>query len=309
MSPLLFERPAPLEGDLRVAWIHGAPRRRSCQDPPIQVHWYDAHTAILRQSKAVSYEAPFLYLIFGNDRAVLFDTGATADASRFPLRATVDRLVATWLDKHPRPSYELVVAHTHGHGDHVAGDGQFADRPATTVVSRELDAVISFFGFCDWPGQSVTFDLGGRRLELTGAPGHHPASIAVYDPWTGFLLTGDTVYPGRLYVPNFPAFLDTVDRLALLSQRRHVTHVMGCHIEMKSEPGRDYPIGAIYQPSEPPLQMTIDQLHHVRHAAHDVAGRPGVHHFSDFILYNGPCRHQIAIQLGRSLIPRLRKTG
>ncbi len=308
MIPPLTKRPTPLEGDLDVHWIHGAPRRRSCEDPPVQVHWYDAHTAIIRQSKAVSYEAPFVYLLFGNDRAILFDTGATADAREFPLRATVDELVATWLRAHPRPtpSYELVVAHTHGHSDHVAGDGQFADRPATTVVSREIDAVKAFFGFSDWPSQTVTFELGARQLELTGAPGHHPAALAVYDPWTGFLLTGDTVYPGRLYVPDFPAFVDTIDRLDLLTQRRPVTHVMGCHIEMSSQPGRDYPIGATYQPSEPPLQMTVDQLHHVRQAAHDVASRPGVHRFSDFIIYNGPCRRQLAGQLARSLVARLR---
>ncbi|MGC8498454.1 MAG: MBL fold metallo-hydrolase [Acidimicrobiales bacterium] len=308
MTPPLVKRPAPLEGDLAVRWIHGAPRRRTGDDPPVQVHWYDAHTAIIRQSKAVSYEAPFLYLLFGNDRAILWDTGATGDASRFPLRATVDELVTTWLEAHPQatPGYELVVAHTHGHGDHVAGDGQFADRPATTVVAREIDAVVSFFGFADWPGQTVTFELGARQLELTGAPGHHPAALAVYDPWTGFLLTGDTVYPGRLYVPDFPAFVDTMDRLDLLSRRRPVTHVMGCHIEMRSEPGRDYPIGATYQPSEPPLQMTVDQLREVRQAAHDVAARPGVHRFPDFIIYNGPCRRQIAFQLARSLVARLR---
>ncbi len=307
MTPPLVRRLAPLEGDLAVRWIHGAPRARNCPDPPVQVHWYDAHTVIIRQSKAVSYEAPFVYLLFGNDRAILLDTGATADATRFPLRATVDELVATWLDAHPRttPGYELVVAHTHGHSDHVAGDGQFAQRPATTVVAREIEAVVSFFGFSHWPSQTVTFELGARALEITGAPGHHPAALAIYDPWTGFLLTGDTVYPGRLYAPDFAAFLDTIDRLDRLSQSRPVTHVMGCHIEMTSQPGRDYPLGATYQPSEPPLQMTVDQLHQVRQAAHDVAARPGVHRFSDFIIYNGPCRRQIAFQLGRSLMARL----
>jgi len=49
-----------------------------------------------------------------------------------------------------------------------------------------------------WPDRSVSFDLGGRVLEVLGSPGHHPAAITVYDPWTGVLLTGDTVYPGRL---------------------------------------------------------------------------------------------------------------
>ncbi len=52
----------------------------------------------------------------------------------FPLRQTVDGLIDGWLAENPREGYELVVAHTHAHGDHVAGDGQFAGRPLTTVV-------------------------------------------------------------------------------------------------------------------------------------------------------------------------------
>jgi hypothetical protein len=56
---------------------------------------------ILRQNKAVHYEAPFLYLLFGSDRALLVDTGATPDPPLFPLRATVDRLLDGWLAAHP----------------------------------------------------------------------------------------------------------------------------------------------------------------------------------------------------------------
>jgi hydroxyacylglutathione hydrolase len=235
--------PAPVAGSLEVRWIHGSASRTSVTDPPIQVHGYDAHTMILRQSKATSYEAPFLYLLFGNDRALLLDTGATKDPARFPLRATVDALVTSWLAVNRRDGYELVVAHTHGHGDHVAGDAQFLDRPLTTVVGTDLEAVRSFFGFTAWPDQVVTLDLGGRILELTGIPGHHPTSLAMFDPWTGFLLTGDTVYPGRLYAPDMPTFVASMDRLVDFADARPVTHVMGCHIEMSRTPGRDYPVG------------------------------------------------------------------
>ena len=92
-STIDFATGAPAAGSLAVSWIHGAPARRRASDPPIQVHRYDEHTVILRQSKSVHYEAPFLYLLFGNDRALLLDTGATADPAKFPLRATVDELV------------------------------------------------------------------------------------------------------------------------------------------------------------------------------------------------------------------------
>lgn len=294
-----FVTGAPIPGSFDVRWIHGAPSRRRAGDPPIQIHHYDEHTIILRESKSVSYEAPFLYLLFGNDRALLLDTGATADPAKFPLRATVDQLVADWLAAHPRGAYQLVVSHTHGHNDHVAGDVQFAGRPDTTVVSRDLDAVQQHFGFTAWPDQIVTFDLGGRVLEITGSPGHHLAAITIFDPWTGFLLTGDTVYPGRLYAFNFPDFLASLDRMTALADTRHVTHVLGCHIEMTSQPGRDYPLGTTYQPDEPPLQMTTTQLKTIHAAAASIASKQGVHRFDDFIIYNQPgIREQLKLILG-----------
>ncbi|MFG2630216.1 MBL fold metallo-hydrolase [Streptomyces sp. NPDC048473] len=297
---------APVSGSLDVHWIHGSPSKRHNTDPKIQVHAYDTHTFILRQSKTVSFEAPFLYLLFGNERALLLDTGATADPEAFPLRETVDALLAQWLDQHPRSDYELVVAHTHGHGDHVAGDGQFTDRPATRVVTRDADTVRSFFGFGDWAQETVQFDLGGRVLEVIGSPGHHEAAITVYDPWTGFLLTGDTVYPGRLYARDFTAFTATLDMLVAFSKSRPVTHVLGCHIEMTRRPSHDFPFGATYQPGEAPLQMTVNQLTAVRDAAVSVAGRPGVHRFDDFIIFNGPCTSALPRLFTRALVNKLR---
>jgi len=297
-----FVTGAPAAGRMDVSWIHGAPAGRRNSDPPIEVYHYDQHTVILRQSKSVNYEAPFLYLLFGNDRALLLDTGATADPAKFPLRATVDQLVADWLVRHPREAYQLVVAHTHGHGDHVAGDAQFADRPATTVVSRELDAVQQYFGITGWPEQIVMFDLGGRVLDVTGSPGHHRAAITVYDRWTGFLLTGDTVLPGRLYAFDFPQFMASLDRMVDLADSRVVTKVLGCHIEMTRQPGRDYPLGATYQPDERALEMTVAQLREIRAAARAVAGKQGVHRFDDFVIYNQPSRRDQLKLVARGLL-------
>jgi glyoxylase-like metal-dependent hydrolase (beta-lactamase superfamily II) len=246
-----------------------------------------------------------VYLLFGSERALLLDTGATRDPVRFPLRETIDGLMASWLAEHPRRGYRLVVAHSHAHGDHVAGDGQFVDRPDTTLVGTDLTAVRSFFGFTRWPDQVASYDLGGRILEITGIPGHHPTSLAVFDPWTGFLLTGDTVYPGRLYGFDMPAFVHSMDRLIDFAQARPVTHVMGCHVEMSRVAGRDYPIGARYQPQEPPLQMTMAQLLRVGDAAHAAAAKPGVYVHDDFIIFNGTGRLATAGLLARSLRQRL----
>jgi hydroxyacylglutathione hydrolase len=291
---------------LDVQWIHGVRDRKRETEPRLQVHEVDPDTVIIRQSKAATYEAPFLYLLFGNDRALLLDTGAVADPDAMPVRTTVDDLVQAWLAKHPREGYELVVAHTHSHGDHVAGDAQFADRQLTTVVATDVESVQRFFGIEQWPSQVVPFDLGDRCLEVTGIPGHHVASIAVYDPRTGFLLTGDTVYPGRLYVNDMPAFVDSLERLVHLCDTRPVSHVMGCHIEMTTTPGSDYPAGTRYQPDEPPLPMTPRQLRDVAAAARAVKDRPGAHAFDDVIIFNGRCVPALLKQMARLLIGRVR---
>jgi hydroxyacylglutathione hydrolase len=306
VTQLDFVTAAPVPGSLDVRWIHGVRRPRRASEPPIQVHEYDEHTVILRQSKAVHYEAPFIYLLFGNDRALLLDTGATAEPAKFPLRETVDRLVDGWLAKHPREAYELVVAHTHGHNDHVAADAQFADRAATTVVPRDVEAVRSYFGFGDgWPERQVTFDLGGRVLDLLGSPGHHRAAVTFYDRWTGILLTGDTILPGRLYAFDFPAFRATLDRLVEFTATRPVTHVLGCHIEMTDRPGRDYPLGTRYQPAEHDLALTAAHLKEIRDAA-AAAEKPGTYRHDDFILYHTPGTLAFLRMTARGLAHRLR---
>ena len=293
----------PTPGTLDVRWIHGSRSRRHPTDPPWQVHRYRDDTVIMRQSKDANFEAPFTFLLFGRHRALLLDTGAVPDRA---LRDTVDDLVADWVAGHPDPDYELVVAHTHAHGDHIAGDASFADRPSTVLVGTSPDDVQELFGFDRWPAQIVEYDLGDRRLEVTGIPGHQPASIAVYDGATGLLFTGDSVYPGRIYVRDFPAFLDSMNRLVDLAAAREVTHVLGCHIEMTRTPRRDYFFGSRYQPDEPPLQMTPEQLRSLRDAAVSVADKPGVHRFDDFVLFHGTgVRTQLPL-MARGLVGQAR---
>jgi len=46
--------------------------------------------------------------------------------------------------------------------------------------------------------------------------------------------------------------------------------------------------------------MTVEQLRAVHDAARDTAGRPGVHVFDDFAIYNGRCVFGMTRQLLRS---------
>jgi hydroxyacylglutathione hydrolase len=273
--------PKPLD----VQWIHGSPSSKHNADPDLQIHWYDENTVVLRQNKAIDYEAPFLFLLFGHERAVLLDTGATAEAEYLPLRDVVDELMQTWLAEHRRESYDLLVLHTHSHGDHVAGDGQFTDRANTFLVQADREIAWKFFGFADEPGAIRPVDLGGRVLEVFATPGHDAAAVTFYDPWTGFLLTGDTVYRGRLYIVDWAAFSRSIDRMIEFCQTRAVTHVIGCHIEMSRQPGVDYPVRTTYQPDEPPLEMSVDHLYAVRAALDEVGPEPARRAFDDFVLW------------------------
>ena len=54
----------------------------------------------------------------------------------------------------------LLVAHTHRHLDHRAGDPQFASLPSVQIVPIDLEGVRTFFGFTNWPSGIGTCGFG-----------------------------------------------------------------------------------------------------------------------------------------------------
>ena len=294
-----FDIAVPAELD-RVQWIHGSVSPKHNKDPDLQVHRYNDHTVIMRQNKAVHYEAPFLFLLFGNERAILLDTGSTKSPDYFPLRATVDALVDEWLDLHRggndkdalASTYELVVAHTHLHRDHYEGDAQFDGRPNTRMVEKTLQGTKDFYGFSSWPNDVPTFDLGGRRLSVIATPGHEDAEVTIYDPYSQILFTGDLILPGRLYVRDWDEFAASIDRLVEFCSKHTVKHLVGCHIEMSKYPKVDYLIRTTYQPHERALPMTVQQLDTVQTAVKEIGGKQGHYIYDDFhIVYPPPERY------------------
>jgi glyoxylase-like metal-dependent hydrolase (beta-lactamase superfamily II) len=113
-------------------------------------------------------------------------------------------------------------------------------------------------GIANWPGDIGHIDLGGRVVDVIPIPGHNDASIALYDRLTGNLLTGDSLYPGRLSVSeaDLPAFAASAQRLADFVRDRPIAYVLGTHIEQTRTPYLDYPRGTTYQPDEHSLDLT-----------------------------------------------------
>jgi len=86
------------------------------------------------------------------------------------------------------------------------------------------------------------------------------------------LLTGDSLYPGRLYVRDFPAFVRSTERLVEFTRGKIVTHVLGTHIEEMATPYRDYPVGTKYQPEEHGLALSRGNLLELQEAVRGMKG-------------------------------------
>jgi hydroxyacylglutathione hydrolase len=276
-------------GDLNVIWIHGAANCADSTDPLLQIHRFDADTCILRQGKCSdprrSFEAPFLYLLIGRTRAMLLDAGATASAARLPLAAKVSALLAAHPTAAGGQSLPLVVAHSHSHGDHLAGNAQFDGRPDTVIVPDGLNGVKSFYGLPQWPQGTATLDLGERTLDVIPAPGHDPSHVVFYDRQTGLLLTGDTLYPGLLVVNEWDDYVTTAARLKAFAATHPVSHVLGAHIEMTAQPRRWFGLGTSFQPGEHALQLGPQHLVEWADAVARLSHNPRTDRHDDFIIY------------------------
>jgi glyoxylase-like metal-dependent hydrolase (beta-lactamase superfamily II) len=277
----------PLED---VTWIHGAADCTHSTDPLLQVHQYDADTFVLRVSKCFSYEGNFIYLLFGDDRAVMLDTGGPANpvtafnrGKTLPVRQTVDAIIAQ-RKAGGGADVDLIVAHTHSHDDHTAWDRDFQGRPRTTIVSTALDGVTSFFGLPNWPAGEATLDLGNRSLTVFPIPGHEAAHIAMYDQRNTWLLTGDTLYPGLLTIADWNAFRASAARLAQFADRHAISAVLGAHVEMKNVPRQPYPIGTTFQPHEHVLPLTAAHIEELHQACVAMAAHPRRDVHDDFII-------------------------
>ena len=242
-------------GSLPVHWSEGAPDCAKDSAPPVDVHPYNARTFVLRESLCRTFEAPFMYLLFGATKALLIDSGDIADPNVVPLADIVIRLLprdrAAWLP--------LLVVHTHRHFDHRAGDEQFARLAHVQVVGFDLDSVRRFYGFRDWPNDLAELDLGNRTIDVIPSPGHNETEVSFYDRNTGLLFSGDFLMPARLLVDDAGAYLASAERIAAFVRERPVSFVLGGHIE-KNSAGETFSWQSSYHPNEHVLELTKDDV-------------------------------------------------
>ncbi|MEM6708055.1 MAG: MBL fold metallo-hydrolase [Pseudomonadota bacterium] len=283
-----FNPAKPAPGNLRFAWIHGSISAMHNTDPRIQIHRYNEHSYILRQNPAVHWEAPFMYLLFGAERVLLIDTGATEELEYFPLRNVVDAVIARWTTAQQHDTEpELVILTTGDAPAQTAGLGQFTGRPNTRIATATPGGLPKLSLLNAQSETEGTLDLGGRIIHVLATPGTSATGISLYDPYTDFLFTGTTMLPGRIVIRDYDAYFNSVTRLSRFTEEMPVAALMGGQIDMSSEPGVDYRLRSNFRPNERGLTLPVAALKECLSVVHLINGREAVEVLPDFIVMNG----------------------
>lgn len=128
-----------------------------------------------------------LYLVEGNDRAVLIDAG-----TRVP---GLDKIVAGITSK------PVTMILTHGHGDHVGGIGPFPEVWVAQADERMMrNSQRNYSGEVKYITDGQIIDLGGRKLEAMLTPGHTEGSVTFFDKANHYGFSGDAFGSTNLLV-------------------------------------------------------------------------------------------------------------
>lgn len=236
-------------GKNRAAFAHL--ERVSSPDPWFEVYKVAPKTFAVYEPR--QSEEAISYLILGSRRALMFDTG---------LGIGDIHGVATSLTKLP-----ITVVNSHTHNDHVGGNWQFdsidgmdtaftranakgstADAQAELAPGNVCGALPPGFDaknystrawrITHWIHDGEKINLGGRTLEIVATPGHTPDAICLFDRANGLLFTGDTFYPGTiwLYRPetSLDAYASSIKRMAALAS--HLRMLLCAHNEPIASP-------------------------------------------------------------------------
>lgn len=149
-----------------------------------------SNTTVKRVSSgvwALEQEIVRCFLIVGQQRALLLDTGAEPCDLMGMIREIT-----------PLP---LVVLNTHGDGDHTANNNQFRDIHAhpdefATIRRFRPDLTSTLHPITELSA----FDLGDRVLHVIETPGHTPGSICLLDRKNRILFSGDTLSYGPVFL-------------------------------------------------------------------------------------------------------------
>ncbi|MEK7079078.1 MAG: MBL fold metallo-hydrolase [Patescibacteria group bacterium] len=178
------------------------------------------------------------YLFIGNSQALLFDTGMGIG----DIKKAVKKIT----------NLPILVINSHTHFDHIGGDHQFDKIILFNHRLSQANAKKGFsqkymFGaykkksFIKKPPRLFSFAkynikpfswtqmvknndkllIDPFTFKIIHTPGHSPDSICLYEKNTGILLSGDTLYPGNIYLhlkeSNTADYIKSINKLMRLT--------------------------------------------------------------------------------------------
>lgn len=176
------------------------------------VEQIDGQTFAISEYK--HWEETHCYLLCGQERAILIDTGLGVSN----IKNIVDSLT----------KLPVMVVTTHAHWDHI-GSHRYFDYiavhglekewlsvefplPLSVVKNNLMKAPCSFpvgfeldnYQIFQGEPQKIlhdgdTLNLGGRSIQVIHTPGHSPGHCCFYEPDRKYLFSGDLIYKGCLY--------------------------------------------------------------------------------------------------------------
>jgi glyoxylase-like metal-dependent hydrolase (beta-lactamase superfamily II) len=224
-------------------WCRNLPRPayQNLERVTVSDSWFEVYR--VRQGVYAIYEPHqseevISYLIIGSKRALLFDTGMGISN----IRKVAEELTAL----------EISVLNSHTHNDHVGDNWRFSreriygmdtefTRASAKGSKADAQAELAPGELCGrlpagfdaanystrpfqigrWLHDGDKINLGGRVLEVIATPGHTPDAIALLDRSNGLLFTGDTYYPGPIFLyrpeTDLDGYLHSLERLVALA--------------------------------------------------------------------------------------------
>ena len=213
----------------------------------------DEKTFVISEPK--HWEETNCYLLIGNKKALLIDTGLGVSDISSEINKITDK--------------PTIAVPTHVHWDHIGGlrnfpefyvheferewiNGNFPlpnafvykmlvkDNNLTELIKPDDYAV-----FQGTPSGILTdgeiIDLGDRKIKVLHTPGHSPGHICFFEEETGYLFTGDLIYNGTLFA-NYEStepekYFESVQKISKLYVKRifPAHHSLDISIEMISE--------------------------------------------------------------------------
>ncbi len=186
-----------------------------CRDADVVFRQIDEHTW---EGNGHQVYNESIYVLEGDDKALVIDAGTHAPG--------LDKLVAKLTDK------PLMMALTHGHGDHVGGIVCFPE----VWIHPEDEAMITggrnpYKGTVHHLEDGDVIDLGGRQIEVMHTPGHTAGSITFFDKEHGYGFSGDAFGSTNLllFAGTFKTLINTTSRAAEYMQKNGITKLYPGH--------------------------------------------------------------------------------